>query len=467
VGVSSSLFYSSNDSDKQTLYRRITPTQEQLEEQIGRWNELADHLIGDLKARSGYRISSRLQGSYQFRTQVRPPRKGDEYDIDLGINFEWTGQPESGAHDAPELMQMVQTSLDAFAKSGEGARGVTEPPKSCCCRIQYEGDFHIDVPSYHLDPNLDERTLATVNGWTISDPKAFYLWFKSAFDELTRSKVRRQIKYLKCWAALRWKIGGGRPSSVLLTVLVANAYARLSSEEAASEDGALTGVLREIHARLKRGGVVRNPVNPSENLNRLSDDEWSSFSEGLAQFLKTANEAVEAEDQVSAADVWSQAFAHFFPMPDVANRFIAESLAKSALPVPVMQPDVMVTAVSRDNRHIKFSSRNTVGPIPRNCDIYFELLEPWRLPSGAVVEWIVRNEGREAENTNDLGHRAGIGYTAKELSSYVGMHFMDCVLRLNGTTIGVRRIPVKITGNPVPPRNPAKQPAYAFLASRR
>jgi hypothetical protein len=322
------------------------------------------------------------------------------------------------------------------------------------------------VPTYHLDPDLDERTLATANGWEISDPKAFYLWFRNTFDELTRSKVRRQVKYVKCWAALRWKIDDARPSSVLLTVLVANAYARVSSEEAASEDDALAGVLREIDARVKRGSMVRNPVNPSENLNRLSEDEWSSFVGGMAEFRKNAQEAIDAQDQVSASDLWSRAFAHFFPMPDMANMAIAESLAKSALPVPVTQPNVMVTAVSRDNRNITFSGRNALGPIPRNCDIYFELLEPWRLPNGTEVEWVVRNEGSEAENTNDLGHRAGIGYTARDRSAYVGTHFMDCVLRLNGMTIGVRRIPVRIIGNPVLPRNPVRRPAYASAGWR-
>ena len=49
MGAAASLFYSSNDSQKQTLHRRIIPSDEQFEEQQDRWNALAEHVIKDLK----------------------------------------------------------------------------------------------------------------------------------------------------------------------------------------------------------------------------------------------------------------------------------------------------------------------------------------------------------------------------------------------------------------------------------
>jgi hypothetical protein len=56
VGSAASPFYSANDAEKQTLHRRITPSDEQFEEQQDRWNALADHLVADLKERSDYPI---------------------------------------------------------------------------------------------------------------------------------------------------------------------------------------------------------------------------------------------------------------------------------------------------------------------------------------------------------------------------------------------------------------------------
>jgi len=215
MGIASSLFYSSNDTEKQTLLRRIIPNDDQFKQQQARWNELADHLTTDLRQQSGCQIRTWLQGSYKYGTQVRPPRMAEEFDIDLGIFFCWRGQPENGPHASDSLRSAVLTSVLAYAGSTEGVRSVDTPPKPRCVRVHYDGSFHIDIPCYHLDPDADERTLAAKGGWEVSDPKALYLWFKDQFDDIVRTKVRRQVRYLKCWAALKWKIAEGRPTSVL------------------------------------------------------------------------------------------------------------------------------------------------------------------------------------------------------------------------------------------------------------
>src|ERR1700674_5702735 len=107
MGVAAALFYSANDSEKQTLHRRVTPSEEQFEEQQDRWNALADHLIADLKERSGYPIRTWLQGSYKAATQIRPVRLGEEFDIDLGVYFQWQGRPQDGQHGPKMLTDFV------------------------------------------------------------------------------------------------------------------------------------------------------------------------------------------------------------------------------------------------------------------------------------------------------------------------------------------------------------------------
>ena len=80
---------------------------------------------------------------------------------------------------------------------------------------------------------------------------------------------------------------------------------------------------------------------------------------------------------------------------------------------------------------------------------------------------MVRNEGREAENTNDLGHIAGRGLTAEERSAYRGTHYMDCVVKVAGQTVAMRRVPVTITGQVMPRRNPLLRPEWVKLRGRR
>jgi hypothetical protein len=128
MGIVSSLFFSSNDTDRQTLYRRITPSTEQMQEQQGRWNELAERIMADLRADTGCPIRSWLQGSYKYHTQIRPPRRGDEFDIDLGIFVCWPGQADDGPHTPSDLRKALHLSLQAYTASTDAVRSLDNPP---------------------------------------------------------------------------------------------------------------------------------------------------------------------------------------------------------------------------------------------------------------------------------------------------------------------------------------------------
>ena len=417
MGIASSLFFSSNDTEKQTLHRRITPSAGQIEEQQARWNELAERLVADIKTETGCAVQTWLQGSYKFGTQIRPPSKSDEFDIDLGIFVCWPGHAHNGPHEPDHLRRILQKSLQAYSSSSPAVSSFDKLMKPRCGRVHYDGDFHIDIPIYHLDPEAGRRTLATDNGWETSDPKALYVWFKDKFDDTTRAKVRRQIRYLKCWAALKWRIDEGRPSSVLLTVLAAEAFAALPEDQIGSDDETLLNLLRQIANRTARGRRVSNPANSYEDLNRLTEAQWTAFCKGLDDFIGLAASACAVDNEIEAVDLWSQAFAHFFPMPDISIGLAADSLPKSKSLVPVAMPDILVRAVGQKNSNVRFADKNCIGPIPKDCDITFEIADASKLMPGTSIDWMVRNEGTEAEMVNDLGHRAGSGLTASRHSA--------------------------------------------------
>jgi hypothetical protein len=445
MGLAASLFFS-NSTEKQTLHRRIIPTDEQKEAQQKRWNDLAEYLKADLKEASGYPIYSWLQGSYKFATQLRPLTWNEEFDIDLGIYFEWQGEPEEGKFPPLQLKEIVQESLKQYAEEQSDVEKVAALKKRCS-RIHYEGNFHIDVPTYHLDATRDARALATQEDkWEDSDPKAIYLWFKEQLAEEIRPQVRRLIRYLKAWAILNIE-GEGRPSAILLTVLVAESYGELSDSETASDDEALAGILPLILAKLKRNQKVRNPVNTDEVLSdRLGKDGLAAFIDHLQQFRNLAKKAVAAGTEVEAADLWSKIYKHFFPLPETEIVTFSAGRKDSQI-VPVFKPIVFVEAKRKNNLFQKtnqWSGLNRIGPIPAKSSITFKLVNVNELPYGARVEWTVRNEGKEAEGINDLGHPAGTGYTATESSAYKGRHYMDCVVRQFHHVVAMRRIPVDI-----------------------
>jgi Adenylyl/Guanylyl and SMODS C-terminal sensor domain len=465
MGSAASLFYSANDSEKQTLHRRVTPSDEQFEEQQDRWNALADHLTTDLKDRSDCSIRTWLQGSYKFATQTRPVHLGQEFDIDLGVYFEWEGNPEDGRHGVNTLRSFVQESLKAYARANVADVAEVTPPKTCCSRIRFKNGFHIDIPAYHLDPKRDARRLATKKGWEDSDPKAIYLWFRNLFDDATRAKVRRQVRYLKAWARLKFTTDDRRPSSILLTVLVADAAKAAGAKELGMDDDNLGIILDEIVRRLENDVEVLNPVNKSEDLARLSNGEMTAFIDELKIFLDVAKRAAAADTELGAADIWQESFEHLFPMPEVT-----QALTKAArqLPAPSAMPEIKITAVAQNNPSGgRFVGMNQIGPIPKDCKIYFEITNAHALPANSHIIWMVRNEGREAENINDLGHFAGTGLKADERSAYRGIHYMDCIVKVGGSTVAMRRVPVTITGQLMPRRNPLLRPEWVKLRGRR
>jgi len=458
------LFYST-DIEKKTLHSRIIPSETQQELQQERWNDLADYLTDVLHELTDYSISTWLQGSYKFATQIRPPSKDTEFDIDLGIYFKWSGDPNSGRFSALELKTFVQNSLNDYKSDAEGdVLEVVFPPKNRCSRIRFKEGFHIDVPSYHLNPQKDLRSLTTENNiWEDSDPKMLYIWFRDRVTDESKSfQLRRTVKYLKMWASLHFS-EDERPSSILLTVLATESFMKLSPDQISGDDEVLKYIINDVIERLEIDLAVQNPVDSSENLNRLEESQSIIFLEKLNDLARIAENAIIANTEVESACIWTEAFYHFFPMPELSENVSSNR----ALMIVKFDPDVAVRAIPKNNPHKVYNGRNGIGPIPKQCKIEFKLINAHELRPDTHVHWMVRNEDDEAAFENDLGHSAGVGISTQENSAYRGTHYMDVIVksRLNDV-IGFRRIPVEIDGVVMPPRNP-KKPGYTRISRNR
>lgn len=461
MGITADLFFST-DAARETLHKRITPTDQQQADQQERWNDLADFLKVRLKEDTGYSIRTWLQGSYKFGTQIRPWTVDAQFDIDLGIYFEWEGEADDGNYQPDDLKAMVQSALQEYQDDKENDATGVEEPKERCNRISFEPDFHIDVPCYHLDAERDARTLATqTRGWEVSDPKAIYIWFKNELaNNVLRTKLRRQVRYFKMWAALAFK-DVGRPSSILLTVLVTEAAREV--DLGLADDELLAALVPIIHKRVSNAYLfekseVLNPAdqgNDRENLNRLSHEENKEFIAKLEAFADIAVRATASTDKAAAAELWAEAFEHFFPLPeDNDEEPLEKSAARNAL-VLAFDPQVRAVATPKNNAHRSWEGMNGLPPIPKDCTIQFTLLNP--PPAGATLRWTVRNRGEEASMKNDLGHIVGTGLQVERNSAYNGDHAMDLTVMLGRQVIGRRRIAVTIRGTPIPPRNPKRR----------
>ena len=466
MGKASSLFYSEREH---TLHKRVTPSQEQRDFLQKQWNSLADHLKAKLSEKHGYTISTWLQGSYKYGTLIKPVHKDEEYDVDVGVYFSWN--PDGNAEPAPEqLREWVQRELLEYATEHQEIKSVSEPPKARCSRAIYNKLFHIDLPVYHLAPVSDKRRLALFSGgWEPSDPKRFYKWFRDAISGDKRDQLRRLIRYLKGWAAVAFASAQeSRPSSILLTVLATKAYIDYFGWLIlpSNDDDALIIIIRKIHDRLIINSEVMNPAEKQkENLNRIEPKYWDGFMSRLQALRDCADAASEAHDEAAAALAWSEAFSFLMPLPTVSEVEISVSNSERSL---MKVPDVDIRVYRKNPKELTGQYRNEVPSVAKGCDLVFSIANPHVIPEFATVEWTVRNNGIEADEIGDLGHRR-IGMrmlSADEVTKYVGLHYMDCVVRVGGSIYSVRRIPVHVKDIKYPPRNPAL-PSYKKIRSSR
>jgi hypothetical protein len=465
LGKASRLF---NGTAEQTLHSRITPTPEQREFLQTQWNSLAEHLKSEL-AGWGYPISTWLQGSYKYGTLIKPVHKGEEYDVDVGIYFSWDPKAVDVSPTAVQLRTWVQQELLQYKSQNADVKHVEEPAKERCSRAVYAKQFHIDTPTYHLNSDTDIRRLACLSGkWEDSDPKALYNWFKTAAGTDNRDLLRRLVRYLKGWAAVAFEEApSSRPSSIVLTVLAAEAFQAMWGARflGIEDDDAMIAVVATIHKRLSADKRVANPIDESEDLNRIADEDWDAFFTRLTLLQDAAQNANEAADEAAAALAWSDSFAFLMPLPETDEVEVLDHNSGRAL---MQIPDIEIQVFDVEGGKLLATYMNEVPDVERDRYMTFTIVNRHIVPDFAMVEWTVRNDGVDAVALGDLGHkRGGIGLlSVDEHTAYIGKHYMDCVIRCNGSVFSARRVPVFIKAGARPLLAQAKR-SWTRLRTRR
>lgn len=127
------------------------------------------------------------QGSTAIGTTVKPKRD-DEFDLDFVLQVEgWNGSPMA-------LCNAVYSRLSAHGMYSSKLK-----PMRRCVRIEYAGEFHLDiVPAVLIASPTPTNILITdsnTQSWTSSNPKGFARWFLNrARTSLT--KAERKIEPL-------------------------------------------------------------------------------------------------------------------------------------------------------------------------------------------------------------------------------------------------------------------------------
>lgn len=298
---------------------------------------------------SAYSPHLHVQGSFLHKTMVKP-MAGVEFDVDLICLLHGTR-----SLGAKEMFRRVVAALKG--------RYPDLMVKDRCCRIDYAGEFHMDIipacPEVGTEPSrilIPDRRLEQL---LPSCPKLFAEWFEEAallmpifitslsateaynaksaavieplpdYDGMSQEPLRRFVQLLK---AARNHFYQGRsvqiPSSIVITTLAAHAYKRaVASGPFESMLQVFRSVAADLHLHIGvtrdlENGIrldLRNPKDSRENFL----DGWKHDENSYQAFFEWQRQVVLFIDTMMALEVGNEGI-------DGAKKRLASAFGDSA-----------------------------------------------------------------------------------------------------------------------------------------
>lgn len=247
------------------------------------------------------------QGSFIIGTTVKP-LVNDEYDIDLVCHL----QRDGTITDPMALLEAVYKRI----KDNKIYEPISEK-KNRCVRINYKGNFHLDILPARSDPSGGLNYLLVpdrdTQNWKASNPKGYAEWFEDVarvrIELLEKARIeplpqyenlsdklplQQTVQLLKRWRDIAFS---GKddlsPPSIVLTTLTGKNYGKelLITE---SLTNIINDIINEINS--SRGPlVVLNPSNPKECLT----EKWKEDITTYNLFVKSFKEFKQKWEELS------------------------------------------------------------------------------------------------------------------------------------------------------------------------
>ncbi len=273
---------------------QLTPTQFEKAEKnyntVGEWLQNDDSLVGVFDPKIF------PQGSLLLDTTVKP-LSHTEFDLDLVCLLLLSGV---------KPMDVYDMLLERMRSHGRYAPIIF--PERRCIRINYSGDFHLDIVPAIPDPDsLPGETCLLIPDsekkiWRPSNPKGYANWFDgrtrvkaAAFSIYERKEIqplsaptpaylkpplKLSVQLLKRWRDVAFKdCMELAPSSIILTTLAGLLY---RGEDHPTE--ALATILDGIHTWANTGPIrLQNPSNTKEWITDRWNDKPAMYDAFIAE----------------------------------------------------------------------------------------------------------------------------------------------------------------------------------------
>lgn len=387
------------------------------------------------------------QGSWEHRTIIKPP-SGKEFDADLALYLrpvaDW------------EPKDYIESLYQVFREHGTYRDMVHR--KSRCVRLDYAGDFHLDIApvvrrgilsgSYYVQNRGTKEEEET-------DPEGYTEWLARTNAHTNNNmlvKVTRLVKYLRDIK------GTFAVRSILLSTLlaeqVATGWLGDDSDECfpdvATSLVTIFGRLDDFLQESEEVPDVRNPVLHEELFSRYWDETtYSNFRDRVGFYRQRIDDAFEDEDRDSSIRKWRKVFGDSFAASAEIPKSV-ELITSSALPrashekSPVWKvretERVSIDAYVYDKyKRRRLGGVNSAG---RRLGKEFQLRFVARTTADPPFEvyWQVVNTGEEALADNGLRgdlERSTDGLVHWERTLYSGCHWIRCFIIRNSVCVAV------------------------------
>lgn len=246
------------------------------------------------------------QGSFAIQTTVRPHGEIQEYDLDFVMEL------AGGATRYQISPEALLNDLESRLRENGKYKGIVERMNRCI-RLNYAGDFHLDILPALPAPNrgLSYKIIVPdreLHQYKPSNPKGYRDWFRaqstrvllkeSSIEPLTPmqaaaekpnlcnivqlAKRARDVEFSKPETAVR---------SIVLTTLLAMHYSSGSSLE--HELSMTLKATNTTIAQCRNIIEVYNPANPEEKLSECWDkypEQYQSFTSWMSNFCEKVDQ---------------------------------------------------------------------------------------------------------------------------------------------------------------------------------
>lgn len=240
------------------------------------------------------------QGSYATKTAIRPSNDG-EFDVDVILLLD----VDKG--DSKEFFNWVKERIKTKKAYEDKIK-----PQDRCVRINYSGDFHVDiVPARTTHGDSIYIPSKKEGDWVKTNPKGFKKWCDKKHKEHDE-KFRAIVKILKYWRDAN--VGDySAPKSILLTTLVGKymvSKASYAETLVATLENMVTN-LDQLMDETEENDVINisNPSLEEENLARdWTLEKCQTFRNKLNSLHTKCLEAYNDLDKKTSIDKWQAIF---------------------------------------------------------------------------------------------------------------------------------------------------------------